>query len=347
MNVLDSYYDLLNRLTKDSCLIGLTLNRTATLRSFPNELSVYASVKTLANFVLDCPRILGYIPYMKWAPNPFGAVVVFPGLNVLKKTLGFTEITPMLSLLIRPPSWKLENDRIITAGIKYDSLLRYCSVQELQLSEDLMKLYSNLTLEELNVLATNRTEEHTVACVNYNLQMWRNNFEKFIDGLGNYIKTKESGTLNDAIGCLRVAAKAAKLIPTKIKNFQTINPSVRQKISRLSGETPIGQDVSKSILGNQSNRLISLGTKGSSAIVVCNIGLLSLSKMDMTKDFRKSKRMTIEDYFNHLLQFANLSEGDLRRHFYIRAIEEKNLSVIWECLNYYFTILRNRLAQNQ
>lgn len=339
MNVLDSYYDLLNRLTKDSCLIGFNLNRTAKLRSFPNELSVYASVKTLANFVLDCPRIVGHTPYMKWAPNPYGAVVVFPALNVLKETLSFTEITPMLSLLIRPPSWKLENDRIKITGIKYDSLLRYCNVQELQLSEDLMKLYSKLTLEELNVLATNRTEEHTVACVNYNLQMWRNNFEKFIDRLGNYIKTNESETLNDAISCLRVAAKAAKLIPTKIKNFQTINPLVKQKITRLSDETPIGQDVSKSILCNQSNSLISLSTKGSGAIVICNLGLLSLSKMGMTKDLRKSKRMSIEDYFNQLLRFANLSEGDLKSRFYIGAIEEKNLSVIWECLNYYFSVL--------
>lgn len=340
---MDSYFDLLNRLLKDACFVGFNLNRAIKYRALPNKLSLYASVKTLANFVIDCPKVMAHVPYMKWTPNPYGGVVVFPAQNVLGETLTLKKTIAWFGKLVPPPSLALSENKIEALGISYDSFLKHCSIQELQLSDDLMELYSKFTLYELNVLATNRTANYALVCVKYNLGMWRNNFQKFLGGLRKSIDVGDLVILQNALEKnLRLAAKAAILIPEKIENYYNKNPIIKTKLLQLSNDIPLGYDLSKMIEFSKSEDLNLINKDGSKAIVLCNLALFTFSLMGKTEDLREDKTQGIKDYFNQLIQLSGLSEQDLKINDYCKAIEKENLDVIWECLNFYFRILKEK-----
>ncbi|MFX0092064.1 MAG: hypothetical protein ACFFBD_09915, partial [Candidatus Hodarchaeota archaeon] len=211
------------------------------------EMYLTRFAKIAVNYVIDWVSSLAlvpfYKPYLAYEPNAFGNIPIIPQGPYRYPNYLFSDKIEKMARNAQLWYIKKENDykKVIflheDSDTLEDQLLKLRSksssnIDKIQLwhAKTLTEIYSTLNTEDLNILASHRTEEDSEACLRFAFETW----ERFYRKIKSTISDPEiTDVLNLRANILKMV-RSCEQIETKVKYIYEGFPRVLRDLENLS-----------------------------------------------------------------------------------------------------------------
>ena len=157
-----------------------------------NDYCITKHTKIAANYTQDWGRIgTGkHKPYFTLIPNPYGIVAVVPeGILYRKHIYELGSIAKNCDLWciesegsIKPVRMLSSSEELRAKLLGFDAETKFSfgfTHDHIGTADILARIYSKLSREELNILASHRNSYYSQECIDYELKLWETNYQEF------------------------------------------------------------------------------------------------------------------------------------------------------------------------